>query len=58
MRPSAGPWTRPGSGTTDFATALAPLLDGWEGTLSVEVYTYDFDYLETSKRKLDGALAA
>jgi sugar phosphate isomerase/epimerase len=47
-----------GSGTTDFGTALAPLADGWEGTVSLEVYTYDFDYLEISKRKLDAALSS
>jgi len=46
-----------GSGTTDFATALAPLRRGWEGTLSIEVFTFDFDYLEISKRKLDGTLS-
>lgn len=45
-----------GSGTTDFGTALAPLRDGWAGTMSVEVYTFDFDYLELSKRKLDEVL--
>jgi len=42
-----------GSGTTDFETALAPLRDDWEGTVSVEVYTFDFDYLELSAEKLD-----
>jgi sugar phosphate isomerase/epimerase len=45
-----------GSGTTDFDTALAPLRDDWEGTVSVEVYTFDFDYLELSAEKLDGYL--
>jgi sugar phosphate isomerase/epimerase len=45
-----------GSGTLDFETALAPLRDGWTGTVSAEVYTFDFDYLELSKRKLDGYL--
>ncbi|UPW00686.1 sugar phosphate isomerase/epimerase [Halorussus gelatinilyticus] len=42
-----------GSGTTDFETALAPLREGWTGTVSVEVYTFDFDYLELSAEKLD-----
>ncbi|MFC7079911.1 sugar phosphate isomerase/epimerase family protein [Halorussus caseinilyticus] len=42
-----------GSGTTDFGTALAPLREGWEGTVSVEVYTFDFDYLALSAEKLD-----
>jgi sugar phosphate isomerase/epimerase len=46
-----------GSGTTDFATILEPLREGWDGTISVEVYTFDADYLELSKRKLDEVLA-
>ncbi|WP_084156820.1 sugar phosphate isomerase/epimerase family protein [Haladaptatus cibarius] len=45
-----------GSGTLDLATALAPVRDGWSGTVSVEVYSFDFDYLELSKRKLDEAI--
>lgn len=45
-----------GSGTTDFATALAPLAEGWEGTLSIEVFTFDFDYVEMSRRKLHAAI--
>ncbi|WP_458187612.1 sugar phosphate isomerase/epimerase family protein [Haladaptatus sp. NG-WS-4] len=45
-----------GSGTLDFETALSPLREGWSGTVSVEVYTFDFDYLELSKRKLDSYL--
>ena len=45
-----------GSGTLDFETALAPLRDDWTGTVSAEVYTFDFDYLELSARKLRGYL--
>ncbi|WP_266077795.1 sugar phosphate isomerase/epimerase family protein [Haladaptatus caseinilyticus] len=45
-----------GSGTLDFDIALEPVRDGWSGTVSVEVYSFDFDYLELSKRKLDGYL--
>jgi len=45
-----------GSGTTDFETALAPLREDWSGTLSVEVYTFDDDYLALSAEKLDGYL--
>ncbi|UPV74610.1 sugar phosphate isomerase/epimerase [Halorussus limi] len=45
-----------GSGTTDFETALAPLREDWTGTVSVEVYTFDFDYLELSAEKLDAVL--
>ena len=43
-----------GSGTTDFATALEPLTAEWAGTFSIEVFTFDEDYLALSKRKLDG----
>ena len=46
-----------GSGTTDFETILAPLA-GWEGTLSVEAYTFDKDYMWISKEKLDRCLPA
>jgi len=45
-----------GSGTLDFETALAPLREDWTGTVSAEVYTFDSDYLQLSKRKLDGVL--
>lgn len=47
-----------GSGTIDFA-AIFDALDGedWTGTASVEVYTFDPDYLAISKRKLDGFVA-
>jgi len=45
-----------GSGTTDFETILAPLADGWEGTFSVEAYTFDKDYMRLSKGKLDACL--
>jgi len=46
-----------GSGTTDFETILEPLAD-WEGTLSVEAYTFDKEYIGLSKEKLDGWLPA
>lgn len=46
-----------GSGTTDFRTIFDPLVDSeWDGTISIEVYTFDFDYLELGKRKLDECL--
>jgi sugar phosphate isomerase/epimerase len=45
-----------GSGTTDFATALAPLGDDWDGTLSLEVFTYDFDFLELGREKLHAVI--
>jgi len=45
-----------GSGTLEFETALAPLREGWTGTVSAEVYTFDADYLELSERKLDEVL--
>lgn len=47
-----------GYGSIDFATILEPLLDSaWDGTLSIELDTVDFEYLETSKRRLDRILA-
>lgn len=45
-----------GSGTLDFETALGPVGEGWTGTLSVEVYTFDSEYLALSKEKLDAVL--
>lgn len=45
-----------GSGTTDFGTILASLESDWEGTLSVEAYTFDKDYMRLSKEKLDACL--
>ncbi|WP_435174860.1 sugar phosphate isomerase/epimerase family protein [Halorussus sp. AFM4] len=45
-----------GSGTLDFETALAPLREGWTGTVSIEVYTFDFDYVALSAEKLDDYL--
>jgi sugar phosphate isomerase/epimerase len=47
-----------GSGTTDFETILEPLKTDWEGTLSVEAYTFDKDYMRLSKEKLDACLPA
>ncbi|WP_253736502.1 sugar phosphate isomerase/epimerase family protein [Halohasta salina] len=47
-----------GSGTTDFETILEPLVDGWNGTVSVEAYTFDKDYMRLSKEKLDACLSA
>jgi sugar phosphate isomerase/epimerase len=42
-----------GSGTQEFAVSLAPLVESdWEGTISIEAYTFDFDYIDLSKRKL------
>lgn len=46
-----------GSGTMDFTAAFEPLVEsGWDGTVSLEVYTFDFDYLALSARKLDECL--
>ena len=44
-----------GAGTIDFAQVLEPL-DGWSGTLSLEVFTLDWGYVETSVRRLDELL--
>ena len=45
-----------GSGTIDFERVLAPLSQGWAGTLSLEVFTRDWDYIETSVEHLDALL--
>ena len=47
-----------GSGTTDFETILKPLAADWNGTFSVEAYTFDKDYMRLSKEKLDACLSA
>lgn len=45
-----------GSGNTDFKTIFEPLVADWEGTLSVEAYTFDLDYMRLSKEKLEACL--
>jgi sugar phosphate isomerase/epimerase len=45
-----------GSGTIDFAEIFGALPDDWTGTLSLEVFTLEYDYLETSVRHLDDLL--
>lgn len=46
-----------GSGTIDFERAFRPIREGdWDGTLSVEVFTFDFDYVAMSRRKLEAWL--
>ena len=47
-----------GSGTTDFETIFEPIITDWEGTLSVEAYTFDREYMQLSKEKLDACLTA
>lgn len=48
-----------GSGTQDFSVSLAPLVDSdWSGTLSIEVYTFAFPFIELSKRSLEACLDA
>ncbi|WP_458188564.1 sugar phosphate isomerase/epimerase family protein [Haladaptatus sp. NG-WS-4] len=42
-----------GAGTIDFRAILGALPDDWDGTLSLEVFTLDYGYIETSKRYLD-----
>lgn len=43
-----------GYGSIEFEQVLAPLLESdWDGTLSIELDTTDYAYLETSKRRLD-----
>jgi sugar phosphate isomerase/epimerase len=45
-----------GAGTLDFETILAPLRQGWTGTLSIEAFTLDWGYIETSVERLDALL--
>lgn len=45
-----------GSGTLDFDAILSPLADGWTGTLSLEVFTYSWDYIRYSQEHLDDLL--
>lgn len=48
-----------GAGTIGFDRLFAAMdAVGWRGTLSLEVFTLDFEYLETSKRRLDRLLAS
>jgi sugar phosphate isomerase/epimerase len=47
-----------GYGSLDFDTILEPLLtSGWDGTLSIELDTATFDYLEVSQKHLEQVLA-
>jgi len=46
-----------GSGTVDFKRILASLPDGWSGTATLEVTTFDYDYIEFSLAKLDRLLS-
>lgn len=41
-----------GAGDLDFDRLLAPLMDGWTGTLSLEVFTHDWDYIRYSTERL------
>jgi sugar phosphate isomerase/epimerase len=45
-----------GAGTLDFDTILAPLRQDWIGTLSIETFTLDWGYIETSVERLDALL--
>ncbi|RQG87796.1 sugar phosphate isomerase/epimerase [Natrarchaeobius halalkaliphilus] len=43
-----------GSGTIDFESIFASLLEGgWDGTMTTEVKTHDFDFIRLGKEKLD-----
>ncbi|MFB6295182.1 MAG: sugar phosphate isomerase/epimerase family protein [Candidatus Nanohaloarchaea archaeon] len=42
-----------GAGNFDFEPVFQQLRDGWTGTLSLEVFTPNWDYIEMSKRQLD-----
>lgn len=45
-----------GAGNIDFSVIFDALGSDWTGTLSLEVFTHDFDYLDVSKRRLDELL--
>lgn len=43
-----------GSGSTEFETLLRPVTESdWSRTASIEVFTYNFDYLAASKRHVE-----
>lgn len=45
-----------GAGTIDFERVFEPLSENWTGTLSLEVFTLDWAYVETSVARLDELL--
>ena len=45
-----------GAGTIDFEQIFAAFPDDWSGTLSLEVFTLEYAYVETSKEHLDELL--
>ncbi|WP_435153589.1 sugar phosphate isomerase/epimerase family protein [Haladaptatus sp. DFWS20] len=45
-----------GSGTIEFRDIFAAIPDDWDGTFSLEVFTLDYGYIETSKSHLDELL--
>jgi sugar phosphate isomerase/epimerase len=47
-----------GAGDIDFRTELSALDADWSGTLSLEVFTPNYDFLAVSKERLDDLLAS
>lgn len=45
-----------GSGTIDFDRIFAALPADWQGTMTVEIDTFDYDYIEFSGEKLQATL--
>ena len=45
-----------GAGNLDFERILGAFPDGWDGTLSLEVFTRDFEYVGISRERLLGLL--
>ncbi|WP_129117002.1 sugar phosphate isomerase/epimerase family protein [Halegenticoccus tardaugens] len=45
-----------GAGDVDFERIFAALPDDWSGTLSLEVFTFAYDYVGASKERLDALL--
>lgn len=45
-----------GAGNLDFEQILAPIQEDWSGSLSLEVFTNDWEYMQMSKKRLDALL--
>ena len=44
-----------GMGTLDFRTIFAPMNEkGWSGTISLEIFTYNYSYVKYAKEHIDG----
>lgn len=46
-----------GVGDLDFGTALGPLTDAWDGTVSLEIHTQSLEYVGLAKEHFERAMA-